>query len=85
MYNEKQNDNIFYYSNLPNHIVSCYHNGLHNTKELEQYVNSNIEDINIDLHIQNIKLGTDRHLFSVLSKKKILDIIKNEVNEINYK
>lgn len=88
LYNEKQNDNIFYYTNLPNHIVSCYHNGLHDTKELEQYVNSNIEDINIDLHIQNTKLNTDRHLFSVLSdvsKKKILDIIKNEVNEINYK
>lgn len=88
LYHEKQNNNIFYYSKLANHIVSCYHNGLYNKEDLQQYIDSNIEDINIDLHIQNAKLNTDRHLFTVLSdvsKKKILEIIKDEVNEINYK
>ena len=49
LYNEKQNDNIFYYTNLPNHIVSCYHNGLHDTKELEQYVNSIQKQISINI------------------------------------
>ena len=80
-------DNIIWYTDYEHswgrHVVGTYHNGLVKEENIKEFENIDINDINMDILLGNldIELPQSIPVLKNETKKKILELIKQDINE----
>lgn len=80
-------NNIIWYTDYEHsygrHVVGSYHNGLVKDEDLKKFENISIEDLNLDVLIYNldVELPQSIPVLKNETKEKILELIKQDINE----
>ena len=81
----EQNNTIWfneYEYSFGRHIVGTYHNGLVHKKDIQHFIDSNIDDLNVDVLLANINIEMPQSIpvLKKETKEKILELIYNDLN-----
>ena len=84
---ENEQDNTIWFNEYEHsygrHIIGTYHDGLVKYSNIEELVNSNIDNLNIDILLANLDIECPKNIPILKSetKKKIIELIKQDINE----
>lgn len=82
-----EQDNIIWFNEYEysygRHVVGTYHNGLIKYSNIEELLNSNIDNLNIDILLANLDIECPKNIpiLKPETKKKIIELIKQDINE----